>query len=326
MPTIDLGRRLVPRSGAAHFDVAIVGAGPAGLAAAVYGSSEGLETIVIERGAIGGQAGSSSMIRNYLGFARGVPGAELARQAYEQAWVFGAAFLDQDVSGLRCHDDFHVLVTADGTEIGARAVILACGVSYNRLDIPSLERLVGSGVYYGASPAEARNLAGGHAFLVGAGNSAGQAALHLAKWAAEVTLIVRGDNLGKSMSKYLMDEISAATNIDVRLRTRVVDGSGNGRLESVGDRGRRSRRHHGRAGRRAFRADRGQTAHRMAPTPGGPRRTRLRGRWRRAGSRRSPRRLAPPALAVRLRSERSGRVRGRGRPVTIHEAGGVVGR
>ena len=227
------GRRVVPGSGAAHFDVAIVGAGPAGLAAAVYGSSEGLETIVIERGAIGGQAGSSSMIRNYLGFARGVPGAELARQAYEQAWVFGAAFLDQDVSGLRCHDDFHVLVTADGTEIGARAVILACGVSYNRLDIPSLERLVGSGVYYGASPAEARNLAGGRAFLVGAGNSAGQAALHLAKWAAEVTLIVRGDNLGKSMSKYLMDEISAATNIDVRLRTRVVDGSGNGRLETL---------------------------------------------------------------------------------------------
>ena len=200
-----LGRRVVPRSGTAHFDVAIGGS----------------------------QAGSSSMIRNYLGFARGVPGAELARQAYEQAWVFGAAFLDQDVSGLRCHDDFHVLVTADGTEIGARAVILACGVSYNRLDIPSLERLVGSGVYYGASPAEARNLAGGRAFLVGAGNSAGQAALHLAKWAAEVTLIVRGDNLGKSMSKYLMDEISAATNIDVRLRTRVVDGSGNGRLETL---------------------------------------------------------------------------------------------
>jgi thioredoxin reductase len=227
------GRRVVPRNGAAQFDVAIVGAGPAGLAAAMYGSSEGLETIVIERGAIGGQAGSSSMIRNYLGFARGVPGAELARQAYEQAWVFGTAFLDQEVSGLRCQDDFHVLVTADGSEIGARAVILACGVSYNRLDIPSLERLVGSGVYYGASPAEARNLAGGRAFLVGAGNSAGQAALHLAKWAAEVTLIVRGDNLGKSMSRYLVDEISAATNIDVRLRTRVVDGSGNGRLETL---------------------------------------------------------------------------------------------
>jgi thioredoxin reductase len=227
------GRSVVPRSGAAHFDVAIVGAGPAGLAAAVYGSSEGLDTIVIERGAIGGQAGSSSMIRNYLGFARGVTGAELARQAYEQAWVFGTAFLDQEASSLRCHDEIHVLVTADGTEIRARAVILACGVSYNRLDIPSLERLVGSGVYYGASSAEARNLAGARAFLVGAGNSAGQAALHLAKWATEVTLVVRGDDLAKSMSRYLVDEVAAATNIEVLLRSRVVDGSGTGRLEQL---------------------------------------------------------------------------------------------
>jgi thioredoxin reductase len=228
------GGRLVPRNGAERFDVAIVGAGPAGLAAAVYGSSEGLETIVIERGAIGGQAGSSSMIRNYLGFARGVTGAELARQAYEQAWVFGTGFLDQEVSGLRCDDDFHVLTTADGTEIAARTVILACGVRYNRLDIPSLERLVGSGVYYGASPAEARNLAGGRAFVVGDGNSAGQAALHLAKWAREVTLVVRGDHLGKSMSAYLVDQIAAAANVEVLLRARVVDGSGSGHLETLG--------------------------------------------------------------------------------------------
>jgi thioredoxin reductase len=227
------GRSVVPRNGAAHFDVAIVGAGPAGLAAAVYASSEGLETIVIERGAIGGQAGSSSMIRNYLGFARGVTGAELARQAYEQAWVFGTAFLEQEVSGLRCEDDSQVLATVDGTEIGARTVILACGVSYNRLDIPSLERLMGSGVYYGASSAEARNLAGARAFVVGAGNSAGQAALHLAKWASEVTLVVRGDTLAKSMSRYLIDEITAATNIEVLLRSRVVDGTGAGRLEMV---------------------------------------------------------------------------------------------
>src|SRR5439155_13402234 len=186
------GRWVSPRTGAARFDVAIVGAGPGGLAAAVYGSSEGLETIVIERAAIGGQAGSSSMIRNYLGFARGVTGAELARQAYEQAWIFGTRFLDRDVSGLRSLDDFHVLVTADGTEIGSRTVILACGVSYNRLDIPALERLVGKGVYYGSSPAEARNLARGRAFLGGARNSAGQAALDPAEWAAEVTRVGRG--------------------------------------------------------------------------------------------------------------------------------------
>jgi thioredoxin reductase len=226
-------RSVRPRNGAAHFDVAVVGAGPAGLAAAVCGSSEGLETVVIERGAIGGQAGSSSMIRNYLGFARGITGAELARQAYEQAWVFGTGFLYQEVSSLHSYDQRHVLVTADGTEIGSRAVILACGVSYNRLDIPPLERLVGRGVYYGASPAEAKNLAGGRAFLVGAGNSAGQAALHLAKWAAEVTLVVRGDRLEKSMSKYLVDEIAAAANVEVLLRSRLVDGAGNGRLETL---------------------------------------------------------------------------------------------
>jgi thioredoxin reductase (NADPH) len=226
-------RRVAARNGGAHFDVAIVGAGPAGLAAAVCGSSEGLETIVIERGAIGGQAGSSSMIRNYLGFARGVTGAELARQAYEQAWVFGTGFLAQEVVGLRCQDDLHVLVTADGSEIGSRAVVLACGVRYNRLGVASLEQLVGNGVYYGASPAEARNLAGGRAFVVGAGNSAGQAALHLAKWAAEVTLVVRGDSLAKTMSRYLVDEIAAATNVKVLLRHRVVDGSGNGRLETL---------------------------------------------------------------------------------------------
>jgi thioredoxin reductase len=227
------GHGIAPRNGAAQFDVAIVGAGPAGLAAAVCGSSEGLETIVIERGAIGGQAGSSSMIRNYLGFARGVTGAELARQAYEQAWVFGTCFLDQEVLHLRSQGELPVLVTADGTEIGSRTVILACGVSYNRLDVPSLERLVGSGVYYGASPAEARNLAGGRAFLVGAGSSAGQAALHLAKWATEVTLVVRSDRLERSMSKYLVNEIAAATNVEVLLRNRVVDGSGKGRLETL---------------------------------------------------------------------------------------------
>lgn len=223
-----------PRNGSSRFDVAIVGAGPAGLAAAVYGSSEGLETIVIERGSIGGQAGSSSMIRNYLGFARGIGGAELARQAYEQAWVFGTRFLiGQEVRGLRCGDDTHVLTTADGREISSRTVILATGVSYNRLAVPALERLVGMGVYYGASPGEARNFAGKRVYLVGAGNSAGQAAMHLAKWAAETTLVVRGNRLEKIMSKYLIDEIQSAANVKVLLATRVVDGSGKDRLETL---------------------------------------------------------------------------------------------
>jgi thioredoxin reductase (NADPH) len=225
---------LTPRNGSDRFDVAIVGAGPAGLAAAVYGSSEGLETIVIERGSIGGQAGSSSMIRNYLGFARGIGGAELARQEYEQAWIFGTRFLiGQEVTGLRCGNDKHVVTTADGREISSRTVILATGVSYNRLEVPALEGLVGMGVYYGASPGEAKHFAGKRVYLVGAGNSAGQAVLHLAKWAEEATLVVRADRLEKSMSKYLVDEIVSAANVNVLLTTRVVDGSGEGRLETL---------------------------------------------------------------------------------------------
>jgi thioredoxin reductase (NADPH) len=222
------------RSGTDCFDVAIVGAGPAGLAAAVYGSSEGLETIVVERGSIGGQAGSSSMIRNYLGFSRGVGGAELARQAYEQAWVFGTRFLSgREVVELDPGDDTHVVVTADGARIRSRTVILAAGVSYTRLEVPALERLVGDGVFYGASPAEARHVSGQSVYVVGAGNSAGQAALHLAKWADRVTLVVRGGNLERSMSTYLIEEIAASANVEVLLQTRVVDGSGGHRLEAV---------------------------------------------------------------------------------------------
>jgi len=221
------------REGSDRFDVAIVGGGPAGLAAAVYGASEGLATVVIERDSIGGQAGSSSMIRNYLGFARGIGGAELARQAYEQAWLFGARFMiGREVTDLRCGDT-QALMTADGTAIETRTVILAAGMRYNRLNVPALERLVGRGVYYGASPAEARNVSGKEVHLVGAGNSAGQAALHLAKWAEKVTLLVRGDGLGKSMSRYLLEETEAAANVQVLLHTRVGDGSLQGRLEAL---------------------------------------------------------------------------------------------
>ena len=220
--------------GSPEVDVAIVGAGPAGLAAAVYSSSEGLDTLVIEREAIGGQAGSSSMIRNYLGFARGISGSELAQRAYQQAWVFGTRFLTmQEITGLECGRKFHALTTTDCGQIRARAVVLAMGVTYTRLGLPALEQLLGRGVFYGASPAEAKQVEGARVYLVGAGNSAGQAALHLAKWASEVTMVVRGDSLARSMSAYLIHEIDAARNITVRLRTRIVDGRGAQALESL---------------------------------------------------------------------------------------------
>jgi thioredoxin reductase len=216
------------------FDVVIIGAGPAGLASAVNGSSEGLATLVIERDSIGGQAGSSSMIRNYLGFAHGVGGAELAKRAHEQAWAFGTRFLvGIEATSMECGYDVHVLHTADGRELTARSIVLAMGVAYRRLGIPALERLVGRGVFYGASPAEAKQYEERDVFLIGAGNSAGQAALHFAKWAHHVTMVVRGESLEKGMSKYLIDAIASADNVDVLLRSRVIDGSGDTQLTSL---------------------------------------------------------------------------------------------
>jgi thioredoxin reductase (NADPH) len=220
--------------GRREFDVAIVGAGPAGLAAAVYASSEGLRALVVERESIGGQAGSSARIRNYLGFARGVSGAELAQRAYQQAWVFGTTFLlMRDVTGLRTEGGDHVLTISDGSEARAHSVILAMGVTYRRLDIPALERLHGSGVFYGSSPSEAQRFTGGQVYVVGGGNSAGQAAVHLSRYAERVTLVVRAATLASSMSQYLRNEIEAIPCIDVRLSTEVVDGTGEGRLEAL---------------------------------------------------------------------------------------------
>jgi thioredoxin reductase (NADPH) len=218
-------------AGRREFDVVVIGAGPAGLAAAVYASSEGLRALVVEREAIGGQAGSSARIRNYLGFSRGVSGAELAQRAYQQAWVFGTRFLlMSDVMGLRSGGDGHVLTVSDGSEVRARSVVLAMGVDYRRLDIPALERLHGAGVFYGSSPSEAPQFAGGHVCVVGGGNSAGQAAIHLARYAARVTMVVRAGTLASSMSQYLRDEIDATGNIDLRFSTQVVDAAGENQL------------------------------------------------------------------------------------------------
>ena len=215
------------------FDLAIVGAGPAGLGAAVTGASEGLSTVIFEAEAFGGQAGTSSMIRNYLGFPRGVTGRQLARRAVTQAIRFGASFdLARAVTGL-IPGEPHGLTLDDGAIARARAVILACGVTYRRLGVDHLEALVGAGVYYGAATSHARDVQDAEVVVVGAGNSGGQAAVHLARYAARVTIVARGDDLAESMSAYLIREIEGNDCIEVRTATDVVDGGGEGRLEWV---------------------------------------------------------------------------------------------
>ena len=216
------------------FDLIVVGAGPAGLTAAVSASSEGLRTLVVEREAIGGQAGSSSLIRNYLGFSRGVSGAELAQRAYQQAWVFGTRFLLMREAAELSHSGERLcLEVGEIGSVTAAAVVLATGVSYRRLGIPALDEHVGSGVFYGAATSESRGLEGEHVFVIGGGNSAGQAAMHLCRYARQVTLLVRGPDLSASMSSYLRDTIGVTNNIDVRLATEVIGGGGSSRLEHL---------------------------------------------------------------------------------------------
>jgi thioredoxin reductase (NADPH) len=216
------------------FDVAVVGAGPAGLAAAVYASSEGLRTVVIEREAIGGQAGTSSKIRNYPGFGQGVSGARLAFEAYQQAWFFGATFVFmRQVDGLSRQNGHYRLRLSDGSMLTTRTVVITTGASYRRLAVPRLEDLQGRGVFYGAGVSEAPAMRGQKVFVVGGGNSAGQAALHLAKWAEQVTILVRSKSLTDSMSDYLIREIDAAPNIEVGYGVHVIDGTGTDHLESL---------------------------------------------------------------------------------------------
>jgi thioredoxin reductase (NADPH) len=216
------------------YDLTIVGAGPAGLSGAVYGASEGLRTLLVEREAIGGQAGASSLIRNYLGFPQGISGANLTNRAFDQAWLFGAqTSIMRAATGLRMEGLDRVLTLSDGREIVSRAVVLAMGASYQRLGVASLEALVGSGVFYGAAVTEAPAMSGQQVFVAGGGNSAGQAAIYLAKYAKHVTMLVRGDALAASMSDYLVKEIAAKDNIEVRLHTKIVDGLGDLRLEGL---------------------------------------------------------------------------------------------
>jgi thioredoxin reductase (NADPH) len=217
-----------------RFDLVIVGAGPAGLSAAVYGASEGFSTLVVDEGGLGGQATSSPLIRNYLGFPRGVSGRRLALQAYEQAWVFGANFaFMQRVTDLRRQPD-GIFVTLSGSgRLRTRAVLLATGVSYRRLGIPEIEALNGAGVFYGGPASEAPAAVGQDVYVLGGANSAGQAALHLARYARRVTLLVRAQSLGAGMSHYLVRQVKATPNLRVRLGTEIVGGGGDGWLEHL---------------------------------------------------------------------------------------------
>lgn len=221
-------------------DVAIVGAGPAGLAAAVYAASEGLRTVVVECEALGGQAGTSSLIRNYLGFPRGISGAELAQRAYQQAWLFGAKYVfAREVTGLTARGEGRILTLSDGREITARAVIIATGATYRRIGIPNLERFLNAGVFY-TSMTDSRVIKGHDVHVIGGGNSAGQAVVYLAEHARRVTLLVRGDSIGRTMSDYLVQQIRHLPNVEVRLNTEVIDGGGDGVLEYITTRDRRS--------------------------------------------------------------------------------------
>ena len=227
---------MTPISPGEVFDLAVVGAGPAGLAAAVGASSEGLRTVVVEHEAVGGQAGTSSMIRNYPGFSQGISGARLAQETWWQAWAFGTTFLYmRQAESLTTQDGHHRLRLSDGGVLTARTVLIATGAAYQRLGIPALEDLQGRGVFYGTATSEAPAMRGRTVFVAGGGNSAGQAALHLAKWAEKVTVLVRAPSLAATMSDYLIRQIGAAPNINVCYRVEVADatGTGTGHLQSL---------------------------------------------------------------------------------------------
>ena len=217
-----------------HYDLAIVGGGPAGLAAAVYGTSEGLKTVLIEREATGGQAGTSSRIENYLGFPVGLSGSDLARRAVAQAERFGAEILTpKEAVSVRIEDQYRIVTMSDGSELSCHALMIATGVSYRRLDVLGCDALTGSGVYYGAAMTEAMAVAGQDVAIVGAGNSAGQAAMFFQRYARNVYMIVRGESLTKSMSQYLIEQIDATPNIHVMVYSEVQAVQGTARLEGI---------------------------------------------------------------------------------------------
>jgi thioredoxin reductase (NADPH) len=221
-------------TGARVHDLVIIGAGPAGLAAAVYGSSEGLDTVVVERWAIGGQAGTSNRIENYLGFPGGISGSDLAQRAFAQARRFNAEILTAvEATGIRLEEPTRVVMLGDGTELRARSVLIATGMTIRTIDAPGFEKLRGAGVYYGATRSEAANFKGEKVLVVGGANSAGQAALMLAQHAEKVTIVVRADSLAEKMSAYLIDQIDATANIDVLTGTEIAEAAGEEHLTEV---------------------------------------------------------------------------------------------
>ena len=235
-PTAEVARKLGLKTRAEFpfYDLVIVGAGPAGLAAAVYGAADGLKTLLIEREAPGGQAGRSSRIENYLGFPMGLSGNDLARRAIAQARRFGVEILTpQEVSKVRIEGPTRVLTLSDGGEVGCRALLIATGIAFRKLDVPGLDRLTGAGVYYYAPMSEAFSYRDGNIYLVGGANSAGQAAMYFSKFARQVTMLVRGDSLSDTMSQYLENQIAATKNIEVKLNASVIAVEGADRCEKI---------------------------------------------------------------------------------------------
>ena len=224
---------LKTRAAQTFYDLVIVGGGPAGLAAAVYGASEGLRTVMIEREAPGGQAGMSSRIENYLGFPSGLTGADLARRAVVQAKRFGVEILSAEATQVRLDGSYRVLKLADGSELSCHALLVATGVQWRKLEAPGVERLTGAGIYYGAAMTEAMSTRGEDVYVVGGANSAGQAAMYFSKYARRVVMLVRGSTLGASMSKYLIDQLNATPNVHIEFNSAVVEAHGEDHLEAV---------------------------------------------------------------------------------------------
>jgi thioredoxin reductase (NADPH) len=235
-PAVEIARKLGLKTKAESpfYDLVVVGAGPAGLAAAVYGGADGLHTLLIEREAPGGQAGRSSRIENYLGFPVGLSGSDLARRAVAQARRFGVEILaPQEVTGVRVEGSTRVLTLSDGSEIGCRALLIATGIAFRKLNVPGLDKLNGAGVYYYAPMSEAFSYRDGDIYIVGGANSAGQAAMYFSKFARQVTMLVRGDSLSDTMSQYLENQIAATKNIAVRINSSVIAVDGVDRCETI---------------------------------------------------------------------------------------------